>query len=177
MRRTMIRRSLVMLPAAALALTSGLVPAQAAGSPGWRTVATVSRPSLATFLLGVAAAGPRHAWAVGFASSTSGNTDLPVVESWNGSAWSPVTLPAGVVSKFGQNNPPLLDTAAAPGPGNVWAFTLPGGVAALQRNGMESGHAGPRPRSPSGFAGDGQKHRLGLWCDADRQGQRAIRRF
>ena len=127
MRRKMIRRSLVMLPATALALTSGLVPAQAAGTPGWRTVATVSRPSLDTALVGVATAGPRHAWAVGFAASSAGSTFLPVVQSWDGSAWSPVTLPASVVSTLSRSGPPLLDTTAASGPGNVWAFTLTGG--------------------------------------------------
>lgn len=66
------RRSLVMLPATALALTCGLVAAQAAATPGWRTVATVSQPQLETALFGVAAAGSRHAWAVGFASSSAG---------------------------------------------------------------------------------------------------------
>jgi hypothetical protein len=127
MRRATIRRSLIMLPATALALTSGLVPAHAAGTPGWRTVATVSQPSLETALFGVATAGPRHAWAVGFASPSGGTTPVPVVQSWNGSAWSAVTLPAGVVSTLGRTGPPLLDTTAASGPGNVWAFTVPGG--------------------------------------------------
>jgi hypothetical protein len=127
MRRAMIRRSLIMLPATALGLTSGLVPAHAAGTPGWRTLATVSQPSLETALFGVATAGPRHAWAVGFASPSGGTTPVPVVRSWNGSAWSPVTLPAGVVSTLGRSGPPLLDTTAASGPGNVWAFTLSGG--------------------------------------------------
>jgi hypothetical protein len=116
-----------MLPPPTLALTAGLVPAQGAGIPGWRTVATVSRPPLQTALVGVATAGPRHAWAVGFAASTDGNTFLPALQSWDGSAWSSVTLPAGVVSTLGRSGPPLLDTTAASGPGNVWAFTLTGG--------------------------------------------------
>ena len=127
MRQAIIRRSMVVLPATALALTAGVVPAQAAGPAGWRTVATVSRSSSETALVGVATAGPRHAWAVGFASSSGGNTLLPVVQSWDGSAWSPVTLPARVVSTLSRNGPPLLDTTAASGPGNVWAFTVPGG--------------------------------------------------
>jgi hypothetical protein len=120
-------RSLAILPATALALTCWFVPAQAAGTPGWRTVATVSRPPLATFLLGVATAGPWHAWAVGFASASGGNTDLPVVQSWDGSVWSPVTLHSGVVSRLSRSGPPFLDTAPASAPGNVWAFTVPGG--------------------------------------------------
>ena len=127
MRRTMIRRSLVVVPATALALTCGLVTAQAAGTPGWRTVATVSQPPLETALLGVATAGPRHAWAVGVAISSSTDTVLPVLQSWDGSAWSPVRLPSGVVSRLGRSGPPFLDTTAASGPGNVWAFTGPGG--------------------------------------------------
>jgi hypothetical protein len=75
----------------------------------------------------VATAGPQHAWAVGFAASISGNTDLPVVQRWDGSAWSPVTLPSRVVSRLGRGGPPFLDAVAASGPGDVWAFTGPGG--------------------------------------------------
>jgi hypothetical protein len=117
----MIRRTLLVGPAAALALTTGVASAEAAGTPGWRTITTVSVLSQ-TGLFGVTTSGARHAWAVGIASSSDGSTNEPVVESWNGSAWSQVSLPASVVSTLGQTEP-LLVTAAALGPANVWAFT------------------------------------------------------
>src|SRR5262245_61138164 len=117
----MIRRALLAGPAAALALTTGVASAEAAGTPGWRTVKTVSVLS-DTGLFGVTTSGARHAWAVGLTQSSDGSTSQPVVESWNGSAWSPVSLPASVVSTLGQTEP-FLATTAALGPANVWAFT------------------------------------------------------
>ena len=119
--RSIIRRALLVGPAAALALTTGVPSAEAAGPPGWRTLTTVSVLSQ-TGLFGVTTSGARHAWAVGTASSSDGSTNEPVVESWNGSAWSHVSLPASVVSTLGQTEP-LLAATAALGPTNVWAFT------------------------------------------------------
>jgi hypothetical protein len=125
MRRSSIGRALLVLPAAGLALASGYTPAQATGTPGWRTVATISEPSLSTGLLSVAAAGSKGSWAVGYAGSSNGDTVTPIVESWNGASWRPVTVPTKQLTKLGEL--PLLDAVATSGPGNIWAFTAFGG--------------------------------------------------
>jgi hypothetical protein len=86
-------------------------------------VKTVSTPSLETGLLAVARSGARHAWAVGGAAK---NVEIvPVVESWNGSAWSRVAVPAPAVLALGAGA--YLDAAAAAGPSNLWAFSAGGG--------------------------------------------------
>jgi hypothetical protein len=90
------------------------VAASATAPPGWRTVATIPSPS---FLLGLAATGPAHAWAVGW----NLHTKVPVVRAWNGSGWTLVSLPSPVQSELGTI--PVLDTAAASGTANVWALT------------------------------------------------------
>jgi hypothetical protein len=125
MRRSAIGRALLVLAAAGLALASGLTPALASGTPGWRTVATISEPSLSTGLLSVAAAGDKGSWAAGFAESGSGGTVTPVLESWTGGTWTPVALSAAQVTKLGAE--PMLDSVTASSPSNVWAFTMAGG--------------------------------------------------
>jgi len=120
--RSIVRRALLIAPATALALTTGIASAQTTGTFGWRTVKTVSVLAQ-TALFGVTTSGPAHAWAVGPAISSDGNTSLPVVESWDGSAWAQVSRPASVVSALGQSGS-FLDCTAALGPTNVWAFSL-----------------------------------------------------
>lgn len=125
MRRTLIRRAVLVVPATALALTSGLASAQAARPPGWRIATTISVPANSSLLTSVAVADRRHAWAVGLASNSSASSIQPLVASWNGSAWAQVSLPAGVVTSLGPL--PVLATAGASGTSNVWAFSLIGG--------------------------------------------------
>ncbi len=125
MPRKIVWRALLVGPAAALALTQGLASAQAA-TPGWRASAVISTPSRNTLLDSVAAGDATHAWAVGFeAPTSSAGQPVPAIEAWNGSAWSPVSLPTGMQSALGQI--PLLRTVSAAGPSNVWAFTELGG--------------------------------------------------
>ena len=76
-----------------------------------------------TVLNSVSTAGPEHAWAVGVTSGTSGLA--PLIETWNGSAWSPVTLSPAQIGALGPN--PFLTTTSATGPHNVWAFSYEGG--------------------------------------------------
>jgi hypothetical protein len=125
MRPRLISRALLVLPATTLALTTGLASAQAAGTPGWRAVATVTVPSRNTELLGIAAAGPAAAWAAGGSAKPTGASIKPVLEEWNGTAWTPISLSGTLVSKMGPS--PLLYTVSASSPGNVWAFTLNNG--------------------------------------------------
>jgi len=97
--------------------------AQAAGGgTGWRTAAVVSETGFDTGLSSVAAASPRRAWAVGFATSRRSTALKPVVESWDGSAWSAAQLPPKAAAGLGEG----LITAAATGRGGLWAFTLSG---------------------------------------------------
>jgi hypothetical protein len=106
-------------------MAAGLTPAQAAGSPGWRIVATVATPGEVTELTSIAIADQRHAWAVGISVTAKTGAFAPVVEGWGGSAWAPVSLPPDVVANLGTE--PLLDAVAASSPTNMWAFTTAGG--------------------------------------------------
>jgi len=111
--------------AAAVGLAASASPAHPATSgAGWRTVATVAAPA-ETGLYSVAPAGPERAWAVGVAVPASASKIRPLIESWNGTTWSRVHLPAGLVPKLGQE--PQLTTAAASGRNGLWAFTEFGG--------------------------------------------------
>lgn len=144
MRRTSIGRGVVVTVAMAIVLAPGVasarlsgvlasvarmdraraggapaVAASVASPPKWHTVATVPSPSI---LLGVGAAAPAQAWAVGWGGSLT--KVVPVVRAWNGASWAAVSLPSGVVSALGLS--PVLVTTAASGPANVWAFTESG---------------------------------------------------
>jgi hypothetical protein len=124
MRLRMIRSALVIGPAVALTIAAGIGTAQAAGPRGWRIFTTV-KASLE--LTGIAVAGQRHEWAVGFAVSSRGSMLTPVVMGWNGSAWTRLALPASVVTKLRTGTGTLLDTTGASGPRNMWAFSVSGG--------------------------------------------------
>ena len=125
MRLWSFRPALPVLIVVSVAMATGLVPAQAAGPPGWRIVATVSASADGTELTAIAPADQRHAWAVGIDLVSNSGTFAPVVMGWNGSAWTQVSLPAGIVADLGAG--PLLDAAAASSPSNMWAFTAGGG--------------------------------------------------
>jgi hypothetical protein len=128
--RPFIRRA-VPLMYVPLALTvavpsASAAPAGPAGmAPGWRAVATVTVRGADTALISVAPVSSRRAWIVGTASSRRSGRFRPVIESWNGTAWSRERPPAGVVRRLGQE--PLLTTGAASGQTGLWAFTLLGG--------------------------------------------------
>jgi hypothetical protein len=107
----------MVITAAALVLVPGLASARPATAPtGWRTIASIPSSSL---LLAVTAPSPGHAWAVGYTSPAT--RLLPLVTAWDGATWAKVALPPGAVTALGTN--PALDTTAASGPANVWAFT------------------------------------------------------
>lgn len=126
MQRKVFRRALLAVPAVALGLTPGIASAQGTSATGWRTAAIVSnQPANGTAFYSVAAAGPGHAWAVGITVPNSGTGySAPFVEAWNGSAWSPVTLPPAVLSTLGTSA--FLETVAAGGAKDAWAFDLSG---------------------------------------------------
>lgn len=140
---------MVVAVAAATVLAPGIASAQRVTvPPGWRSVATVPSPSL---LLGVAAADPTHAWAVGWDGSFT--KMAPAVQAWNGSGWAKVSLPPGVTSGLGAE--PVLDTvaAAASSPANVWAFAESGHWLRLAGTTWSAGHfTSPVPEVQSSLA-------------------------
>jgi len=58
----------------------------------WTAVPTPNPGATGNCLFGVAAAGPRNAWAVG--QSNGRRTDTPLVEHWNGRRWTVVHVPS-----------------------------------------------------------------------------------
>ena len=72
----------------------------------------------------VAADRPNDAWAIGSARAANQATFEPVVEHWNGSGWSMVTLPASALKMMGTASP--RPTIGASSPSNVWAFGIGG---------------------------------------------------
>jgi len=125
MRLRQIRCALLVLPVSALALAAVQAPADAARPPGWRISATIAVSANSSLLASIAVGDRRHAWAVGVATNTTTSSILPLVATWNGSVWRQVSLPAPVVAALGPV--PLLTTAGASGPANMWAFSLVGG--------------------------------------------------
>jgi len=67
-----------------------------------------------SILLGVAAAGPDDAWAVGF--SNGGDITRTIMQHWDGTAWSSVASPNPSDKETNE-----LDGIAVPGAGAVWA--------------------------------------------------------
>jgi hypothetical protein len=122
------------LAATSLALAATVGPAAAAtagpagSTTGWRVAATISVPSHSTQMLSVASAAPipSWTWAVGGTTPVSGTGNAtPVAETWNGRAWSRLTVPASAVTALGAD--PVLVTATAARSNTLWAFTQTGG--------------------------------------------------
>jgi hypothetical protein len=78
----------------------------------WTRFATPS-PGITARLLDVASVSPTSAWAVGSRRDTVGSEGVPVVLHWNGSTWSTVAGPSGVMGE--------LDAAATAADGDLWA--------------------------------------------------------
>lgn len=83
----------------------------------WTTVATPQTGGAQSMLAGISGTGPNDLWAVGgdFAGGCSGSS-LPLIEHWNGQAWTVVTSAdlAGVQSGY-------LDAVVAISSNDVWA--------------------------------------------------------
>lgn len=78
----------------------------------WSVVRSPNPGATGNCLFGVAAAGPRDAWAVGQRSGR--NADTPLVEHWNGRRWTVVTVPSASLTGA------LLQGVAVSG-SQVWA--------------------------------------------------------
>jgi len=89
------RRARLALPAAAVALAAGVVPAMAASpmsTGGWRVVATLAGAKESLSLGSVVAFSPRDAWAAG----GSGMPQPALVLRWAGNGWHRALLPVSV---------------------------------------------------------------------------------
>ena len=89
--------------------------AQGTVSPSWRVTHVFQASS---WIAGVAATGPRDAWAVANPCDSCG-TDPILVERWNGTAWQSLPVPSGPAGV-----PPGWNASAvtASSPSNAWAF-------------------------------------------------------
>ena len=132
MKRAHAGSALLFLTAMALAVTTSPATVATAGarssSAAWRVSATVSIASHSTQLFSVTSAAPipSWTWAVGGTTPASGKGGAtPVAETWNGRAWSRLTVPAKAVSALGPD--PVLVTATAARDNRLWAFTPSGG--------------------------------------------------
>ena len=80
----------------------------------WSLVANpASSPSSGGGLYALKVISPANVWAVGRQENASG-TIVPLVQHWNGKAWSIVPVPAGAA-------PSALSSISASGPKDVWA--------------------------------------------------------
>jgi hypothetical protein len=119
------RRAAIVLAASALALATGLVPAQAA-TTGWRTDATFAVRGERSMLTDVAASGPAAAWAIGFAARTKGTSlPQPIIRHWTGRTWRLVTPPAKIGRELARQAA-VLSVVGAASASNVWIFGLTG---------------------------------------------------
>jgi hypothetical protein len=79
----------------------------------WSLVANpASTPSSAGGLFALKVISPTNVWSAGRQRNASG-TVVPLVEHWNGKAWSIVPVPTGT-------SPSALDVISAPGPKDIW---------------------------------------------------------
>jgi hypothetical protein len=118
-------RVALVLVASALALASGVVPAQAATS-GWRTDVTVAVRDSVTLLTSVAASSSSDAWASGFSMKAKGTAlAQTVIRHWTGKTWRPVKLPAKIARASA--NEALGDgEVGGSSARNVWVFGVVG---------------------------------------------------
>jgi hypothetical protein len=81
------------------------------------TWSVVPAPATGTlsFLFAVSGDSPSDAWAVGYQEAVGASAMSPLVEHWNGSSWSVVSLPADVSATNG------LTGVYAASPDDVWA--------------------------------------------------------
>lgn len=112
---------LTVVTAVALALVLPAA-AQAAGTTGWRVVATTGSANVPSQMMAVTAVAADNAWAFGRIQSTPCTPECPyslIARHWNGRSWQAVRLPASVR----QNWPGALPMAAGSSSAdNVWVF-------------------------------------------------------
>jgi hypothetical protein len=73
-------------------------------------------------LLAVGGSAADDVWAVGARNATGFASTNPLIDHWNGTAWTAVAIPSGVV-----NTALLTGISAVPGTGETWAVGTNGG--------------------------------------------------
>ncbi len=114
------RRAAVVLSGSAIALTAGLLPAQATTS-SWRISAELHTPGKINLVFGVDAVSARDAWATGVTANNKTATFKSVLRHWTGNGWHSVTLPSRVAKRWNSGAPLFTQIAASPA-GDVWVF-------------------------------------------------------
>ena len=131
-------------------------PAQAAPSSIWQVQTTANPQATAltnSSFQGVSASGPDEAWAVGTHSDTQA-ADHPLVEHWNGTTWTAVTVP----QPAGQQA--TLSGVDDLGPADAWAVgtTFNGSdqdaLTLIEHWNGTSWSIVPSPNPAAGIAGD-----------------------
>jgi hypothetical protein len=116
----LVPRAVVPVLAGILTLATGLVPAQAASSPGWRITKILP---VSSDLDSVAATAAADAWAAGFSCGNPCANASLLVDRWNGTAWRGISAPSDVPASVGSA------VVAASSASNAWVFAgISGGV-------------------------------------------------
>lgn len=80
----------------------------------WTIVPNPAQDQAGAGLSALSVASPTSIWAVGFQGDTDGQTQHPLIEHWDGRAWSVVQAPSGEGASE-------LASVSADGPGDAWA--------------------------------------------------------
>lgn len=120
---TFRRAGAVCVAAATAAVISGIVPAQAATSPGWRQVHSQHYGPANDYSIyfAVVATAKNSAWVLGGSDESGGNgtSQHPVATHWNGTSWGGYVMPSGTTDS--------VIAASAPSTSDIWAVTGLGG--------------------------------------------------
>jgi hypothetical protein len=115
--RILACRLTVVVSAVALTTSMGGLSAAAAGSPGWRIVATVGSASSQVGDGAITVSGSADAWTAWTCGPCpSGQPHANLMLHWNGQRWSPVELPADL------RYPVAIAGMQASSAQNLWAF-------------------------------------------------------
>jgi hypothetical protein len=113
----------------------------------WSIVRSANIGPNANILRGVAAVSSNDVWAVGLGNSTSNQSGRPLVEHWDGSAWSLAMTP-----KTGQAFAEL-EAVSVIAPNDVWAVGIAGGKTLTEHWNGSAWRIIPSPNGPGGRGG------------------------
>jgi hypothetical protein len=116
---TFRRAGAVCAAAATAVIIGGIVPAQAATSPGWRQVHSQHYGPANDYSIyfAVVATAKNSAWVLGGSDESGGNgtSQHPVATHWNGKSWGGYVMPSGAGDS--------VIAASAPSTSDIWAVT------------------------------------------------------
>jgi len=94
---------------------SPLTPVPTCDVPSWQVIPSQNPSAYTNYLQGVSALSENDAWAVGYYNTSSGSPAYSLVERWNGSQWTSMTVP-----HVGSSSNRLAAVEAI-APNDVWA--------------------------------------------------------